>query len=192
MIFSPEHNPESSNTPKRSKASNLKWRNAELDMLRREKSRPKPLTDYNPDSQEDIKTEASPERILELEQHRNKMRGSEETQYHGPSPEELTRRNILIKSTEMDRKFIISKKIFIQELFKQGTLESLREAKILQEEVENLEAKLLVDREKVKESIISVIDELEETTPGLKQTLATERKLLEMLDRKEYGEESIS
>ncbi len=125
--------------------------------------------------------ELSPELIEEGLKYKDQAR-NKASDYQGPTPEELIRRNILIKSIQMDQDFITSKKIFIQELIKQGDPKSLEEVAQLRKEVEQLEAQLLVDRKKVKESIISVIDELEETAPGLKEELAREQKTLEAID----------
>jgi hypothetical protein len=98
--------------------------------------------------------------------------------YEGLTLEEQKEVSILRKSIEMDRKFIASKRAFIQELIKQGDKNSLEKIGNLRLEVETLEKEMEGERKKIQDKIISIIDKLEESTPGLKEAHEEERQTL--------------
>lgn len=183
----PENKPEDPESLKRNKASNREWFKAEFNMLRERMSQPKTSIGYSQILEENIPTQASPEQIVEARQRKYEIL-NRDRHYHGPSVEELTHRKLLIKSIEIDRAHIVSMNIFIQELIKQGYEKNRKEIDQLTREVEKLKVALSEKRKIVEESITSIIDQIEENTPGLKETLADERRMLEAVAEDENRE----
>lgn len=98
--------------------------------------------------------------------------------HEGLTPEEQKEVSVLMKSIEMDRGFIAGKKAFIQLLIKQGDKNSLEKIGNLRLEVETLEKEMEEGRKKIHHKITSIINKLEVSTPGLKETLEEEQKIL--------------
>ena len=171
---SPENKPKNPEAIQRDKVSNRKWKVAEFNMLRKFMNKPKIVVSPPKTTEEDIPTEASPERIEDAKRRRYEAH-NEAGKYYGPSEEELARRNLIIKSMQSDKDFITGRKIFIQELIKQDDPKFREEIQRLEAEVTKLEAKLLEKRKEVERSITAVIDEIEANTPGLVETLTNEQ-----------------
>lgn len=171
---SPENKPKNPEAIQRDKVSNRKWHVAEFNMLRKLMNKPKIVVSPLETLEEDTPTEASPERIEDIKRRRHEAH-NETVKYYGPSQEELTRRNLLIKSMQIDKGVIADKKIFIQELTKQDEPKFREEIKRRKAEVEELEEKLQEKRKDVEKSITTVIDEIEANTPGLSETLLKEQ-----------------
>ena len=173
---SPENKPKNPEAIQREtgNALNRKSRIAEFGVLRKLMNKPKIPVSSHKIIEEDIPTEASPELIAEAERRRYEAH-NEAGKYYGPSEEELTRRNLLIKSMQIDKGVIAGKKIFIQELIKKDDPKFREEIKRRKAEVEELEEKLQEKRKDVEKSITTVIDEIEANTPGLSETLLKEQ-----------------